>query len=167
MRRPNQKILLPLLVLLFLSIPLSPQAADPQTAWIKRVIDGDTLLLTNGLRVRLIGIDTPEVHESAKLYLDAQRSGRDIKTIKASGRKATAFTKSLVEKKQIRLEFDSNDVYLGRRDKYGRILAYVYLMDGTFLNAEIIKQGLWVCLYPLSIQIHGRIQTIREDGEVE
>jgi len=80
------------------------------------------------------------------LYLDAQRSGRDIKTINALGRKATAFTKSLVEKKQIRLEFDSNDVYLGRRDKYGRILAHVYLMDGTFLNAEIIKQGLWVCL---------------------
>ena len=44
---------------------------------VKRVIDGDTLLLGNGERVRLIGIDTPEVHESGKLYRDAERSQRD------------------------------------------------------------------------------------------
>jgi micrococcal nuclease len=42
----------------------------------------------------------------------------------------------MVEKKQVRLEYDWQ-----KRDKYGRLLAYVYLEDGTFLNAEIIKQG--------------------------
>jgi micrococcal nuclease len=40
------------------------------------------------------------------------------------------------EGKEVRLEYDWQ-----KRDKYGRLLAYVYLMDGTFLNAEIIKQG--------------------------
>ena len=85
---PRQKIFLTLFVLLLLFIPLSSQAADSQTAWVKRTVDGDTLLLTNGERVRLIGVDTPEVHESKKLYRDAERTGRNIKTIKALGRKA-------------------------------------------------------------------------------
>ena len=46
------------------------------------------------------------------------------------------FTANMVEGKKVRLEFDQN-----QRDKYKRLLAYVYLEDGTFLNAEIIKQG--------------------------
>ena len=57
------------------------------------------------------------------------------------GKKASAFTKSLVDKKEIRLEYDQANAHIGHRDRYGRILAYVYLKDGTFLNAEIIKQG--------------------------
>ena len=89
----------------------------------------------------LIGVDTPEVHEYKKLHRDAKRTGRDIKTIKALRRRASAFTKSLVDKKQIKLEYDHKNVYINHRDKYGRILAYVYLMEGTFLNVEIIKQG--------------------------
>lgn len=99
MRKPRQKIFLLFFVLLFLCFPLSSQAADSQTAWVERVVDGDTLLLTNGERVRLIGVDTPEVHQSKKLYRDAKRSGRDIKTIKALGRRASAFTKKMVGKK--------------------------------------------------------------------
>ena len=71
----------------------------------------------------------PEVHESKKLYRDAERTGRDIKTIKALGRRASAFTKSLVDKKHLKLEFDSNNAYRGYRDKYGRILGHVYLTD--------------------------------------
>jgi micrococcal nuclease len=141
MKRANQKILLTLFVLLFLYVSPSSQAGDSQTAWVKRAVDGDTLLLTNGERVRLIGVDTPEVHESKKLYRDAERSGKDIKTIKALGRRASALTKKKVDKKQIRLEFDVNNAYINQRDKYGRILAYVYLTDGTFLNAEIVNPG--------------------------
>ena len=72
MRWPNRKTFL-----LIFSYPVS--------YLLKRVVDGDPLLLTNGERVRLIGVDTPEVRESGKLYQDAQRSGRDIKTIKALG----------------------------------------------------------------------------------
>jgi len=120
MGRPFHKILIHLFVLPFLAIPLFPQAADTQTGWVKRVVDGDTLLLTNGERVRLIGVDTPEVHESKKLYRDAKRSEKDIKTIKALGRKASAFTRKMADKKQIRLEFDLNNTYINHRDKYGR-----------------------------------------------
>ena len=103
---------------------------------VTRAVDGDTLKLANNERVRLIGIDTPEIHESVKLYRDARKNKQDITVIQALGRKSHEFTKKLVEGKQVRLEFDAE-----KRDKYGRLLAYVYLQDGTFVNAEIVKQG--------------------------
>ena len=104
--------------------------------YVKRAVDGDTLLLETGERVRLIGVDTPEIHESDKLYRDSKRSGENTRTIKAMGQKAYLFTRNLVEAKYVRLEFD-----LEKYDKYDRLLAYVYLEDGTFVNAEIVKQG--------------------------
>ncbi len=109
---------------------------DYSNILVTRAVDGDTLKLENGERVRLIGIDTPEMHESSKLDRDAQRSGQDVAAIKQLGRQSYEFTKKLVEGKRVRLEFD-----VERFDKYKRILAYVYLSDGTFVNAEIVKQG--------------------------
>ena len=103
---------------------------------VKRAVDGDTLLLEDGERVRLIGIDTPEMHESDKLYRDSQRTGQDIRMIKELGRRAWQFTKNLAEGRRVSLEFD-----VEKYDKYGRILAYVYLKDGTFVNAKIIQEG--------------------------
>lgn len=104
---------------------------------VKRAVDGDTLELEDGARVRLIGIDTPEMHESRKLYRDAQRAKEDTTTIQKLGRQAYEFTKKLVEGKRVSLEFD-----VERLDRYGRLLAYVYLKDdGTFVNAEILRQG--------------------------
>ena len=103
---------------------------------VTRVVDGDTLVLENSERVRLIGIDTPEMHESNKLNRDARRSGQDVEAIKQLGRQSYEFTKKLVQGKRVRLEFD-----LERYDKYKRILAYVYLDDGTFVNAKIVEEG--------------------------
>lgn len=123
---------------------------------VKRAVDGDTLVLENGERVRLIGIDTPEMHESNKLYRDAQRTKQDISTIQKLGRRAYEFTKKLVEGKHVRLEFD-----VEKHDRYGRLLAYVYdietykrmidilspagyeIVNGNeiFINATIIKSG--------------------------
>ena len=115
---------------------------------VQRCVDGDTLKLENGERVRLIGMDTPEMHESEKLYRDSRKSGKDIETIKALGRRAAAVTKGLVEGKRVRLEFD-----VERKDKYGRLLAYVYLKDGTFVNAEIVKEGYASLLtYPPNVR---------------
>ncbi|MFA5286882.1 MAG: thermonuclease family protein [Candidatus Omnitrophota bacterium] len=103
---------------------------------VKRVVDGDTLVLANGERVRLIGIDTPEIHESAKLHRDSKKSNQDISTIKELGQRSYQFTKDLVEGKAVSLEFD-----VERQDRYKRLLAYVYLKDGRFVNAEIVRQG--------------------------
>lgn len=112
------------------------KAYDYSDILVKRVIDGDTIELETGERVRLIGIDTPEMHESPKLYRDAQRTKQGIGTIQKLGRRAYEFTRNLVEGKRASLEFD-----VEKRDKYERLLAYVYLKDATFVNAEIVKQG--------------------------
>ncbi len=117
------------------SIPFG-RAHNYNDILVKRVIDGDTVQLETGERVRLIGIDTPEIHESDKLYKDSQRTKQDIRAIKELGRRAYEFTKGLVEGKRVSLEFD-----VEKRDRYGRLLAYIYLQGATFVNAEIVKQG--------------------------
>jgi micrococcal nuclease len=50
----------------------------------------------------------------------------------------------MVQGKRVRREYDQANAAIGHRDRYGRILAYVYLDDGTFLNAEIVRQGYGV-----------------------
>ena len=109
---------------------------DGERYRVMRVIDGDTVKLSNRERVRLIGIDTPEVYESEKLYRDASRSHKDIRAIQEMGRRASRFVKELIDGKTVRLEFDAQ-----RRDRYGRLLAYLYLEDGTFVNARIVEEG--------------------------
>lgn len=88
-----------------------------------RAIDGDTLEVQGGEHVRLIGVDTPEIHHPTR-------------GVEPYGAEAAEFTRKLVEGKYVRLEKDVEE-----RDRYGRLLAYVYLVDGTFINAELVKQG--------------------------
>lgn len=121
------------------SIPFTKPAIavnHDKSAYVERVIDGDTLKLSTKEKVRLIGVDTPEIHDSKKLSRDSERTGQDIRTIKELGRKAADFTESLCLNKKVSLEFD-----VEKKDRYGRLLAYVYLDDGTFVNARIIEKG--------------------------
>lgn len=107
-------------------------AHDGQTAHdprkVIRVVDGDTLVLSPMEKVRLIGVDTPETKHRKK-------------TVECFGREASKFTKEMVEGKKVRLAFDEANRARGRKDKYGRTLAYVFLKNDTMLNAEIIRQG--------------------------
>jgi micrococcal nuclease len=103
---------------------------------VSKAIDGDTIELSTGEHVRLIGIDTPESRYNNKLARDSKRSRKDILSILKMGKEASDFTKRLVEGKKVRLEFD-----VERHDKYKRVLAYVYLEDGTFVNARIVEEG--------------------------
>lgn len=91
---------------------------------VTKAIDGDTMELSNGERVRLIGIDTPESADNPKLRRDTKKTGQDRSEIIKMGIEAAEFTRSLVEGKQVRLEYD-----VQRKDKYGRILAYVWYQD--------------------------------------
>ena len=95
---------------------------------VSRVIDGDTIELENGEKVRYIGIDTPET-------LDPR------KPVQCFGKNASAKNKELVEGKPMWLVKDVTD-----KDKYGRLLRYVYLGDpaqesSIFVNLELVKQG--------------------------
>ncbi len=87
------------------------------------VIDGDTVVLNTGDRVRMKGIDAPELHHPV---IPAQRFGEE----------ARDFLKNLAEGKRCFLEYDDYD----SKDMYGRALAYVYV-DNTDLNAEMLLRG--------------------------
>lgn len=103
-----------------------------------RVVDGDTFELENKERVRLLGIDTPEKYESKKLDRDVESSGMDKKTVKKLGQMASDYVKAFVEGKKVRLERDPTNE---DKDRYGRLLRYVYLEDGTCVNAKIVQDG--------------------------
>lgn len=115
-----------LIALFWIPLAITLVSIGNRDNYCTRVIDGDTIVVTIGgqeEKVRLIGVDTPEtVHPR--------------KPVEYFGKEASEFTRRMVEGKGIRLEYDWQT-----RDKYGRLLAYVYIEDGTFLNAEIIKQG--------------------------
>lgn len=127
-------------------MPKTAIAVKDQKAFVERAVDGDTLKLSDGRRVRLIGVDTPELHYSEKLLRDSRRTHRDIKAIQEMGRQAAEFTRQLCEGKIVRIETD-----VRKFDKYGRTLAYIYLEDGTFINAKIVEAG------------YGQVMTIPPD----
>lgn len=102
---------------------------DPEGGWgiVADVVDGDTVRVGRGWRqttVRLIGVDTPEtVHPE--------------RPIEFYGPEASDFTKRSLAGQWVRLEFEPGD----RLDAYGRLLAYVFLEDGTFFNRELVREG--------------------------
>jgi micrococcal nuclease len=103
--------------------PTPPEALPEAIYGVERVADGDTLVLANGARVRLIGVDTPEV-------------GYRERPPEPWADEAARFTERFVADGQVRLRFD-----LERRDKHDRFLAYVYV-GAQMLNEELLRAGL-------------------------
>jgi micrococcal nuclease len=112
--------------------------------FVRKVIDGDTFEIDlkddkgKYYRVRMLGIDTPEKFESDKLNRDVNRTKQDKKTLQKLGELASEFTQNLIEGKNVHLVPEKN---YEDKDKYGRLLRYVYLEDGTFVNKKIIEDG--------------------------
>lgn len=98
------------------------QKKDDGTVFVTRVVDGDTIEIENGEKVRYIGVNTPE-------SVDPRRK------VQCFGREASAYNKKLVEGKRVRLELDVED-----RDKYGRLLRYVWIGD-TMINEQLVADG--------------------------
>lgn len=92
-------------------------------AFVTKVIDGDTIKTLKNETIRYIGINAPERDEY--LYEESKQ-----------------FNKKMIEKKKVLLKFD-----IEKYDNYNRILAYVYTIDGKFVNAELIRNG-YAYLYP-------------------
>lgn len=118
------------LAVVFLIVTISP-TAWAEVVTVVHVCDGDTIILSDKKHVRYIGINAPEI-------------SHDMKPPEYFGNEAREFNKKLVLGKRVRLAFDQE-----RQDAYGRILAYVYLEDGTFVNAELVKEGFVHVLYVL------------------
>ncbi len=123
--RPPALIAVSLIILIsaFMAYRAAGCGCAKQGAYlVKQAVDGDTILLATGERVRYIGINTPETKHPHK-------------GIEAYGEEAARFNKKLVEGKWVTLEFDAQ-----KRDRYGRLLAYVYV-DGMFVNAKLVEDG--------------------------
>jgi micrococcal nuclease len=100
--------------------------ADAVPARVERVVDGDTFIATFAgadERIRVIGVDTPET-------VDPDRP------VQPYGKEASNFAKHMLGGRTVRLVGDVEP-----RDKYGRLLAYVWLPDGTFWNALLAAEG--------------------------
>ncbi|HYH36479.1 MAG TPA: thermonuclease family protein [Candidatus Saccharimonadales bacterium] len=101
---------------------------------VKRFIDGDTIAVNmNGKieTIRFVGIDTPETHKPNT-------------PVQCYGPAAAAFTKNLIGNKSVRLVSDSLST---NRDRYDRLLRYVYLPDGTLVNQKLVQNG-YAFYYP-------------------
>lgn len=117
----------PLLLLVLAAVTWSAEpTADPALEGVVvRVVDGDTIHIRIESRVekvRYIGINTPELHHPAR----GEEPG---------AREATAVNRALVGGKQVRLDLDVQE-----RDRYGRLLAYVWAGE-LLVNAELVRRG--------------------------
>lgn len=114
---------------------------------VVRVIDGDTVELEGGEKVRYIGMNTPAI-------VDPQ------KPAECFGQEAAEKNKNLVEGKMVRLEKDNTD-----RDKYGRLLRYVYVGD-TFVNLELIGGGFAkMRVYPKDVKFLKQFIRTQEEAK--
>ena len=89
---------------------------------VKRVVDGDTVELEDGTKVRYIGMDTPETKDPRK-------------PVQCYGQEAAERNRQLVEGKEVRLESDTAD-----KDVYGRLLRYVWVGE-TMINQQLVAEG--------------------------
>ncbi len=109
------------LSLLFQDAAVDSRIREPEVL-VSRVVDGDTIELSSGEKVRYIGINAPE-------SVDPRRG------VQCFGKEASAKNKELVEGKMVRLERDISET-----DKYGRLLRYVFI-GGIFVNEYLVREG--------------------------
>lgn len=130
--------------------PTQPAALDEGIYRVERVVDGDTLLLVGGDRVRLIGVDTPE-------------TVKPDHPVEPWGPEASDFTKQFVAGGEVRLQFDRQRV-----DQYGRRLAYVWV-DDRMLNEELLRAGLGRALlqHRYSPAMKRRFEAAQEEAQRE
>ena len=106
---------------------------------VKRVIDGDTIEIEDGRKIRLIGIDTPELNKSGEAG--------------CFGREAYDYANKLLTGQTIKLEKDISET-----DRYGRLLRFIYLGD-TFINDKLVKDGYArVYTYPPDVKYQDKFK---------
>ena len=108
---------------------------------VKRVYDGDTIILQNGHRVRLLGVNTPEIKSR-------HRQGEE------GGRQATQWLKDKLGTANVFLEYDDE-----KHDKYQRDLAHLFLDNGEHINLSLIESGLgMLSIIPPNVRYSKRLQ---------
>jgi len=117
-----------------------------EEATVSRVIDGDTIELSDGRKIRYIGVDTPETQHPVK--------GQEC-----FGEEAKKFNQKLVAGKRVKLEQDVSDT-----DRYGRILRYVWLGE-EMVNEVLVKQGYaYAASYPPDVKYQDKFRTAQDEA---
>ena len=133
-----------LIIILFLFFYF--QSEKEGTYLVTRVIDGDTIELANGEKVRYIGVDTPELHHPQK-------------EVEYYAQEAYGANRRLVEGKRVRLELDVEE-----RDRYERILAYVYV-DDLMVNEWLVANGYArVATFPPNVKYAERFLQLEREA---
>lgn len=132
---------------LVLALAACDDAAETRTG---RIIDGDTLVVTvagRDARVRLIGVDTPEIGQRGECF----------------GQQAAVFVTGLLPLgTPVRLEQDVSE-----RDGFGRLLRYVWMPDGTMLNQHVVRQGYAVAkAYPPDTRYQQRFVEAEQEARL-
>jgi len=121
---------------------------------VERVVDGDTFWVlsptSKKIKVRLIGVDAPE---SKKVFKKAQG---------VYGKEAKEYVQTMLKGKRVKLIKDIDSL-----DQYGRTLSYVYLEDGTFVNAELIRNGYAnLMTIPPNIRFADQFVQLQEEARI-
>lgn len=125
------------------------QHANREVVTVTRVVDGDTIEITGGRKLRYIGINTPE-------SVDPRRP------VQCFGKEASERNKELVLGKQVEIEKDVSET-----DKFGRLLRYVYL-DNVMVNERLVQEGYaYASSYPPDVKYQDRFRAAQEKARVE
>lgn len=133
------------------TIRIATESVGTNSAKVLRVVDGDTIdVLVNGKRerVRILGINTPETVDPRK-------------PVQCFGRQASAKAKSILNNQTVGLESDPTQ---SDRDKYGRLLRYVFLSDGTDFGLTMIQMGF---AYEYTYDLPYKKQTVYKAAQKE
>jgi len=138
--------LLTLGFILLLAFRAEGASAGPWVT-VKRVVDGDTVQLSDGRSVRYIGVNAPEINHERN-------------TAEPFGFEARKRNIELVGTQGIRLEFD-----IEHFDDYGRTLAYLFLPDGSMVNEKLLQSGMAHCLYKMpNIKYEARLLKAQQEA---
>lgn len=129
------------------AIQMPDAAGLPKVARVKLVLDGDSIVLDSGEHIRYLGIDAPELPhggEPGDCY----------------GEQARDANRNWVLRRTIRLEYDRE-----KRDGYGRLLAYVWLEDGTCVNEALLRAGYaWLLIPAEGIRRHAEFREAQREA---
>ncbi|MDW8395264.1 MAG: thermonuclease family protein [Anaerolineae bacterium] len=122
--------------------------ASSETGLVKRVVDGDTIVVEidgQEYRVRYIGVDAPESTTRQECY----------------GREAARYNRTLVEGQAVRLERDVSET-----DRFGRLLRYVYLTNGEMVNEVLIREGFALArTFPPDVKYQERLKEAEREAK--
>jgi len=119
---------------------------------INHFVDGDTIAVNmNGSveTIRMIGVDTPETHKPNT-------------PLQCFGNEAASYTKQLIGQNKVRLQADPQDT---NRDRYGRLLRYVYLSDGTLVENKLIIGGYGFAYTQFPFEKANEFKTLEEQAK--